>query len=115
MKNKVLLVEDEEDIRDLMALVLSKDFDLDLAPNGIEALAMIKSKDYDVILTDYNLPELSGPNLIKLIKEFKPLQKTVLLTGHSDMTLIQAQNFGATGLFKKPFDFNKLILYVKNL
>lgn len=115
MKNKILLVEDERDIRDLMAIVFSSNFELEVATNGVEALEKIKQNNYHVVLTDMNLPELSGPGLIKEVKSLKPLQKTILLTGDSSVTLKQAQDLGATGFFKKPFDFKLLIKYIQEI
>lgn len=71
---KILIVEDEDDIVDLLLMVLQEgENEIDVANNGSDAIAMIRSKkSYDLIISDFNLPMMSGIKLYQEIKSINP-------------------------------------------
>jgi general secretion pathway protein E len=87
-KTKVLCVDDDESILRGFRLNLGRDFEVITASNGLEGLEIFKEHgDIGVVLSDMVMPEMNGPEMLGLIKQYKPGAMTVLLTGHSDFEL----------------------------
>ena len=87
-KTKVLCVDDDESILRGFRLNLGRDFEVITASNGLEGLEIFKEHgDIGVVLSDMVMPEMNGPEMLGLIKQYKPRAMTVLLTGHSDFEL----------------------------
>jgi general secretion pathway protein E len=87
-KTKVLCVDDDESILRGFRLNLGRDFEVITASNGLEGLEIFKERgDIGVVLSDMVMPEMNGPEMLGLIKQYKPGAMTVLLTGHSDFEL----------------------------
>jgi len=87
-KTKVLCVDDDESILRGFRLNLGRDFEVITASNGLEGLEIFKEhEDIGVVLSDMVMPEMNGPEMLGLIKQYKPGAMTVLLTGHSDFEL----------------------------
>jgi general secretion pathway protein E len=87
-KSKVLCVDDDESILRGFRLNLGRDFEVVTANDGLEGLKVFKEHgDIGVVLSDMVMPEMNGPEMLGLIKDFKPSTMTVLLTGHSDFEL----------------------------
>jgi len=102
---KVLFVDDEEGIRDQAKIFLEWEeggFDLTPAANGEEALELIESKDFDVVVAEYKLSGMNGIELLKKTKETEDDLPFIMLTekGGEDVA-IKALNLGADKYFKK--------------
>jgi len=106
----ILVVDDNESIRDTLGSLLeAKGYQVELAKNGIEALNKVKSKPFDLVITDLKLPKLDGLELLHKIKAFDPLVYVIIITGYSTMkTAVKALNAGASNFLKKPFDFKEI-------
>ena len=66
----LLLVEDDEDTRDLMALALrGAGFEVQPAGSGREALALLEATPYDLLVTDYDMPEMTGTEMLQIATE----------------------------------------------
>ena len=90
-KTKVLCVDDDESILRGFRLNLGRDFEVITASNGLEGLEIFKEQgDIGVVLSDMVMPEMNGPEMLGLIKQYKPGAMTVLLTGHSDFELTKS-------------------------
>tara|TARA_B100000989_G_scaffold66065_1_gene45937 strand:- start:146 stop:784 length:639 start_codon:yes stop_codon:yes gene_type:complete len=91
MKN-ALIVDDHEMIRDAICSFL-KEYDATIemleASNGNEALQILENKQFDLILTDINMPEMDGVELIREVKESKPDQLILVLTMMNDIVKIK--------------------------
>lgn len=117
---KVLIVEDEEDIRDVISFSISKDnIETDSAQDGNTAYDKLLKNKYDLIIMDWMLPSISGLDLISWIRKPTHIQyKTpvLMVTAKSDPSdIVIGLETGADDYMIKPFDFNVLRARVKNL
>jgi signal transduction histidine kinase/DNA-binding response OmpR family regulator len=107
---RVLVVDDEETVADLCREFLSaKGYDLTLAMSGEEAVRILPALRPDVILTDINLPGLSGLEVMRYAKSVDPEVGVIVVTGYaSASTAIDALRQGAYDYVPKPFDLDDL-------
>lgn len=83
---RILLVEDDEDNRELFAEFLSEEFDVSTAPDAEAGLATFLRERPDVVITDQNLPGMTGTALAMQIKKACPLAGVVLVSGHNRLS-----------------------------
>lgn len=104
--NTILLVDDEQDIRELLALLLSDlGFAVLTAADGDQGLALFKTAAPPIVLTDIKMPGLDGIGLLKAIKGMSPDTEVLMISGHGDMELaILSLKFGAADFITKPID-----------
>ena len=119
-KINVLIVEDEQDIRDLMSFHLSKQkINVDIAEDGKMAYNKLLNSKYDLIIMDWMVPEISGLDLISWMRKKEHIQyKTpvLMVTAKSDPeSIVLGLETGADDYMVKPFDFNVLRARVQNL
>lgn len=101
-KKKILIADDEEPVRNLMAQVLrTPEYDIDLVENGAEASRQIEEKSYDLIITDYMMPKMDG---LELIQRVRLRFSTPIIVVTSDGPVHDLLNSGATACIIKPFD-----------
>ena len=82
-KKRILLVEDEKPIRSILSVLLSQnDYMVVEAQNGLEALALFKTEQFDLVITDSDMPEMSGDQLVLEIKAVAPTQPVILMTAN---------------------------------
>lgn len=107
-KKKILIVEDEESVRILLAAALEPcGYEIDIAGNGVKAISCIENRSYDLIITDYVMPEMDGIELTRWTKEKYPSIPILVLTADG----LEGDNFlksGATACIRKPFEIAKL-------
>ena len=115
MTLKILYVDDEADIEDLVRQKFRKkirknEFSFEFALDGVQALQMLDEKEFDIILSDINMPNMDGIKLLgELVKLKIPHLKTVMITAYGDMgNLRKAMNAGAFDFINKPIDFEDL-------
>ena len=111
MKNRrILVVDDEEAIRDTCKRALEwAGYRVDVCQNVQEALELLdKEEDYELVLTDLNLPGLNGLELISEIKKKHPRCKTLLMTG-----TLPENNIDTRNCLRKPFGLTELVLKIK--
>lgn len=115
-KKSILIVDDSEDNLEIIKLVLnSYGGEVDIAPNGYEALRRVKQKKYDVILMDIEMPELDGFQLINELKRRKNSIPVVALTAHVlPEDKLKTRDAGFHAHVSKPIDFNQLVMVLKN-
>src|SRR5512135_2202417 len=97
-KHRVLVVDDEESITYLVKTELEDlpEFEVDSALNGSEAINLIQSKVYDVVLLDVKMPRISGVEVLKHIKIHSPSSQVIMLTNVVDVkTAIETTKLGA--------------------
>jgi signal transduction histidine kinase/FixJ family two-component response regulator len=105
-RNTVLLVDDEQDIRDLLALLLDDlGFNVLTAADGFQGLTLFKTACPAMVLTDIKMPGLDGIGLLKAIKAQSPETEVLMISGHGDLDLaIASLKFGAADFITKPID-----------
>ena len=110
MSEKILIVEDELNLRKLLSLILSQQhYQVITVDNAEEAMAIIQQQDIDLILLDNRLPGMSGLEALKQIKETAPDIFVILMTAYAGVdTAVEALKLGAIDYIVKPFDQNDL-------
>ena len=109
-KARILVVEDDANIVDSLDEYLSNfNYSLDIATTGTKAIEMIETADYDLILLDVHLPDFSGMDVLKQIKEHNNNLPVLVMTGFiSTDSAIEAMKLGAHEFITKPFDLDRL-------
>ena len=108
---RVLVVDDEANIRDLLSKTLAlADYDVDVAPDGREALDRMKSQSYNLLITDLKMPGLDGMAVISEARRMNRQIPVIVITGFSTETAaIEAANIGVSGYLTKPFKVPKVL------
>jgi DNA-binding NtrC family response regulator len=116
--NKVLIIDDEEKIRTLLSKIISLEgFEVLQAADAKKGLQKLETADIDVVICDVKLPDSSGVELSKTIKEKYPFTEIILLTAYGNIPDgVQAIKNGAFDYITKGDDNNKIIplLYKAN-
>lgn len=113
MKRTILIVDDEKNIREGLALALS-DYNTILASDGLEAWNTIKQKPVDLVISDLRMPSLNGEELLKRITSTYPTIPVVMLTGHGTVeSAVEAMRNGAVDFLTKPIDLDHLDVLLK--
>ena len=102
---RILVVDDEASIRDLLAKTLAlAEYDVDLAADGRAALERLRIIPYDLLITDLKMPGIDGLTVIKEARRLKPDIPVIIITGFStEASAIEAVNLGVSGYLTKPF------------
>src|SRR5215831_259130 len=113
---RILVVDDEQTVGEvLMEFLAGEGYELTLARSGDEAVKMLAVFSPDVILTDINMPGLSGLEMMRFAKEADPEVCVIVLTGHaSTATAIDALRQGAYDYVTKPFDLEGVHKIIKS-
>jgi putative nucleotidyltransferase with HDIG domain len=107
---KLLYVEDEPALRDSVSRYLGKIFaHLEVAENGQTGLALYKLNQYDIVITDIEMPELNGIEMSKKIKEINSEQDIIITSAYTNPDyFVEAIKVGINGYIIKPIDFNQV-------
>jgi len=114
---KVLLVEDDYQLAKIVKKILeSKDFQVTMFDDGIQALQEIKKTHYDLYLIDINIPGITGLELVRYIKEFNSSGIVIMITANLDEYYFEkAYEYGCDDYIKKPFHATELEVRIKHL
>lgn len=114
--NKILLVDDDEDLREALAeqLVATEDFDTFEAGDGASAMDRIRDEQYDLIILDVGLPDTDGRELCKRMRRAGVKCPILMLTGqNTDADMILGLDSGANDYVTKPFKFPVLLARIR--
>jgi two-component system, NtrC family, response regulator PilR len=111
---RVMIVDDEEVLRDVLEVVLRREgFDVVLAASGEEALNLLDGEEVDLIILDVMLPGISGIDTLRAIRISNPTLPVVVITAFSSIDgAIEAMKFGAFHYIPKPFKNEEVVLTV---
>ena len=115
--NHLLLVEDNEELLYLMEKILSRQYHVLVAKNGLEALDIIKDNEIDIIISDVMMPEMDGLELCRNIKsnlETSHIPVILLTAKNTAEDRIECYNAGADGYISKPFELKILEARINN-
>lgn len=117
MNEHILIVDDEEMIRDLLSSALQQNkYICHQAANVDEALIMLENNQIDLVISDIMMPGRSGVDLLRDLKKCDPDIAVLMITGLSDMnTAMECVHLGADDYITKPFGINRVVLTVNNL
>ncbi len=113
---KILLVDDEDDLREALAdqLVLTDEFDVFEAATGADGLKKAKAALYDLVILDVGLPDMDGRELCRLMRKQGIKAPILMLTGHNtDSDTILGLDAGANDYVTKPFKFPVLLARIR--
>lgn len=107
----VLLVDDEQGIRDVLTLGLSKHFDVESARSAHEAELMLATREFDVIVCDHLMPDEEGLPFLVRAREHHPKVQRILLTGYINPELLARSReiAGLADCLMKPVATDQLI------
>jgi class 3 adenylate cyclase/CheY-like chemotaxis protein len=114
----VLVADDNPDMRSFLARILSRQYNVELAMDGADALQRARSSHPAVILSDVMMPRMSGPDLLRAVRADAALRGTpvIFLTARAGTEArIESLEAGADDYLAKPFDENELLARVANL
>jgi YesN/AraC family two-component response regulator len=106
---KILIIDDDVIVRNTIARILSRaDYDLVVAPNGRQGLALFEKEYPELVITDLIMPEKEGVEMIREIREIRPNAKIIAISGggrlgNTDYLLIAAK-LGTCEIIAKPFE-----------
>ncbi len=111
----LLLVDDEEGIRNVLKITLSHaGYQVLTAPDGEQALELFASASPEIIITDIKMPGIDGIELLRRIKARAPEAEVIMITGHGDMELaVKSLQYEAADFITKPIDSRELELSVE--
>lgn len=118
MKNsEILFVDDDRTILSLVEEYLTAfDYRITVVDSGLHALDLIKEKDFDIVFTDFKMPDIDGLELLAVIKEYRPATEVIMVTGHGTMeSAIQAMKFGSYDYIQKPFKLDVLRILIDKI
>ena len=120
MATKILIVDDELDLQDLIRRKFRREirhgeFVFEFANDGVEGLEKIKADSkIDLVISDINMPRMDGLKLLECLTEFEDRLKTIVISAYGDMDNIRsAMNRGAFDFVTKPIDFQDLTITIK--
>ena len=108
-RRRILLVDDEQDILDILHEHFAKECDVETAADGMTALAIVRARRPDVIFLDINMPGINGVDVLKSVKELDATIPVLMVTANADNALAaEAIKRGAFSYVPKPFDLKYL-------
>jgi len=112
----VLVVDDEKSICDLLSIVLKKDgYGVKVAQDGFSAAKLIRENDFDVVITDIQMPRSNGLDVLDAVNKMRPHTPVVMMTAYATAeTAVEAMKKGAYDYISKPFNIEDVQLIVKN-
>ncbi|NNF97916.1 MAG: sigma-54-dependent Fis family transcriptional regulator [Desulfobacteraceae bacterium] len=114
---KILFVDDDNDILSMVHKYLtSKGYNTKIVDNGLTALGLVKDEGYDIVFTDFKMPEFSGLELLAAIKKYRPETEVIIVTGYATMeSAIEAMKYGSYDYLQKPFKLDHLKLIIDRI
>src|SRR5882762_5585721 len=113
-KGHVLVIDDEADIRESLDTLLTLEgYSVDLAQNAAEGLRALDSRGYDLVLLDLMMPDRSGMEVLREVRERDQETPIFLITAYGSVeAAVEALKSGANDYFSKPWDNEKLLIEI---
>jgi CheY-like chemotaxis protein len=116
-KNRILVVDDEAALRTVLSSELhTEGYVVSTASDGDEAIDLLQSHPYDLILLDIKMPRVDGFQVLRYVKEKLPQIKVIMLTGFADLkNAIESKKLGAEDFISKPYDLVDLLTTIERV
>lgn len=113
--NKILLIDDEENFRHMLSVILKKrGYDIETANNGIDGLKKVETDSYDTVLCDIRMPEMDGLEFLKEAQKAGCESTIIMMSAYGTLdTAIEAMKLGAYDYISKPFKPDEIVLTLK--
>jgi len=115
MADKILIVDDEQGMRDFLRAMLERqDYEVSTASSGEEAKAVLEAESIDLMITDVKMPDISGIELMEHCKRVAPDTIVIVITAYaSHDTAVEAMKLGAEDYITKPFDIDEFSIIIR--
>ena len=113
---KILIIDDERSIRNsLKEILVDEGYDVDVAEDGAQGLAMADKEKYSIIFCDIKMPGMDGVEVLDKLVEMGIDSAVVMISGHGDIsTAVECIKKGAFDFIPKPLDLNRILITIKN-
>jgi two-component system response regulator PilR (NtrC family) len=116
MKSRILVVDDEESIREFLDIMLRKEgYEVTLAEDGARAIDLLKKKTFDLVISDLQMPQVTGMELLKHVRDNFPDLLFMMITAFGTTeTAVEAMKIGAYDYITKPFKIDEVRIVIGN-
>jgi DNA-binding NtrC family response regulator len=116
-KNRIFVVDDEDALRTVLGSELEGEgYSVQMAGDGDEAIKILETNVFDLILLDIKMPTVDGFEVLKFVKQKHPATKVIMLTGFADLkNAIESKKLGAEDFVSKPYDLVDLLTTVERV
>ena len=114
--NTILIIDDEKEICESMKMILEYEgYSVDYSTSALKGLNLVEEKQISCLLLDIQMPEMSGFEVLKKVKEVNPSLSVIIISAHGSVeNAIKATRLGAFDFIEKPIDRDKLLISVRN-
>lgn len=115
MPASILVIDDEDSMCNFMEIMLAKEgYSVDSTTSPPEGISWLKQKNYDLVIADLQMPEMTGIDVLKTVKTFKAGQEFIVMTAFASVdTAIEAMKEGAADYITKPFKVDEIKLVIE--
>ena len=116
MKSRILVVDDEESIREFLEIMLKKEgYEVTTAEDGAKAKEILTKKSFDMVISDMQMPNVTGIELLRHVKDSYPDLVFMIITAFGTTeTAVEAMKLGAYDYLTKPFKIDEVRLNISN-
>ena len=115
-QHSILIVDDEDIIREFLFEVLHESYSVSTAVDGQDAIDKLKTGRFDLIITDLKMPKISGEELARFVRQHEPSSKVIVISGYSTLfSVSQSVDSGANAFLSKPFSIKQLMQTVTSV
>lgn len=116
LKHRILVVDDEESIREFLEIMLKKEgYSVTCAENGRVAKDILEKKSFDLVISDFQMPEMTGMELLKYVKDHYPQTIFMMITAFGTTeSAVEAMKIGAYDYITKPFKIDEVRINIAN-
>ncbi|MBU3758383.1 MAG: response regulator [Candidatus Omnitrophica bacterium] len=109
-RGRILILDDEMEVRDFLKdFFEDRGFDVVTAADGLEGCAIFKAGSFDLVLCDMMMPRMLGLEALRVIKETRPDQRVIMMTGVKEKSMIEkAERLGCRLYLTKPLSLSEL-------
>mgnify|MGYP001582138849 CR=1 FL=1 len=116
-RSAILVIDDEQDTRELMELELSAEgYDVEGAADGFSAVRLVRGgRRFDLAIADYRMPGMNGLETLRALKALDPDMQVIVASGCASRESVrECLQSGAHGYLEKPFDFSELAVMIRS-